>query len=175
MKKQMAIAAAVLMISAGTAYSADTAGQEMQGRGMQKGMQKEMQKGMTAPHHRLGMGYRKNLVNFAEALRSEVATTGKVDKQFAGTAVKEMRDSYEKMRTHHEQMPEDMKARMGEKMKMMENRLSMIGQHLDLLEKEVKADVPDPNKVTMEVRQILKQCEMMKMKDMQKKKRMSGT
>ena len=120
--------------------------------GMQGDMKSPMMRQMMSnPHHKLGMTYMKNVRNFAEALKSEVTSTGKVDKDFATTAVTEMKQSLQQMQKHHEEMQksvsEEMKGKMGEMVKMMDNRLSMTQQHLNSLEKEVKADMPDPKKV----------------------------
>ncbi|GAB7024804.1 hypothetical protein [Geotalea toluenoxydans] len=54
--------------------------------------------------------------------------------------------------------------------KMMDNRFSTSRQHLDLLEKEVNGKNPDPNKVVTEVEQIIKQCEVMKMKGIEQQR-----
>jgi len=59
-------------------------------------------------------------------------------------------------------MPTEMRQQMGEDMEMMENRVSTLQQHVELLEKEVKRERPEPEKVAAEADQILKQCEMMK-------------
>lgn len=157
------------------AFAADQM-KEMRGHGMQS-MSKDgmMQAMMSNPHHKLGMAYKKNLQTFARTLKSDVTSTGKVDKEFAATAVNEMRQNLKQMEMHHREMQDslspEMKEKMGEMVKMMESRFATINQHLDLLEKEVQMENPDPKKVVTEVDQIMKQCEMMKMKAMSRKKK----
>lgn len=123
---------------------------------------------MQNPHHKLAMVYKKNLLNFATTLQSEVNRTGMVDKNFADITVKGMRDSLTQLQKHHDEakggMTEEMRAQKAEMIKKMEERLTVVRGHLDNLEKEVKTDVPDPSKVKMELDQIVKQCKMMKQK-----------
>lgn len=165
----IATGAAVVML-AGQGMAAGQAGG--MGAGGMQGMKQQM---MQSPHVKLAMAYKKNLQNFARALKAEVTATGKVDKQFAEQAVGEMRRSFEQMKKQHDEqmgmMSDEMRQQMGDKMKMMQDRLAMAQQHLDQLEGEVKADAPDPKKVVSEVNQILNQCDMMKMEGMQKKKK----
>jgi len=49
------------------------------------------------------MAYRDTLVTFATALRSEVTRMGKVDKNFAETAVEELKRSVALMKKHHDE------------------------------------------------------------------------
>ncbi|MBT1070323.1 hypothetical protein [Pelotalea chapellei] len=169
------IAVAITMMMACSVFAADKM-KGMQGHGMQ-GDKKDgaMQAMMSNPHHKLGMAYKKNLQNFAKALKSEVTATGKVDKDFAIIAVNEMRQSLKQMENHHKEMQDSMSPEMQERMTdlatMMDSRLNTTNQHLDLLEKEVKADNPDSEKIVAEVDQIMKQCEMMKMKGTNQKKK----
>ena len=169
------IAAVVaLCLSTGTGFAAGQSG--MGTGGMQGGMKSEMKmQMMESPHVQLAMAHKKNLQNFARTLKSQVTETGKVDKQFAEQAVEEMKHSLDRMKKHHEEqmktMSEEMRQQMGEKMKMMEDRFATAEQHLEMLEKEVKADQPDPKKVVAETNQILNQCDMMKMESIQKKKK----
>ena len=168
-----------VVFAAGAAFAADADNQMPRMKSGEKSREKkqEMMKDMMQnPHHKLAMAYKKNLMNFAVALKSDIRATGKVDKDLAETAVKEMRNSLDQVKKHHDEakgtMSEDMKTRQAEMIKMMESRLATVGTHLDNLEKEVKADNPDPNKVRMELDQIVQQCEMMKMKHKQKKQKM---
>lgn len=165
MKPAISIVAAALFM-ASPAFPADDI-KDMPDHGMQDGMKSDMMTPMMSnPHHKLGMAYMKNLQNFAEALKSDIATTGKVDKDLAATAVKEMKKSLDQMQKHHREMQKsmtaEMKSRMADMVKMMDNRFDATRQHLSSLEKEVKAKMPDPKKVTQELEQIGKQCEMMK-------------
>ena len=136
---------------------------------MNGGMMQDM---MQNPHHKLAMVHKKNLLNFAKTFKSEVSRTGKVDKDFAESAVKGMGDNLTQMQKHHNEakssMTEGMKTQKAEMIKMMEDRFDVVDGHLNNLEKEVKADVPDPSKVKLELDQIVKQCNMMKTK-LQKK------
>ncbi|UFS70666.1 hypothetical protein LPW11_00395 [Geomonas sp. RF6] len=126
-----------------------------------------MHRMMEDTHHKLGMAYRQSMEIFAQTLKSEVRRTGKVDKEFAETAVEEMRRSFGLMKKHHDEhkrgIPADVRQQMDEHIKTMEGRLSSLRQHLDLLEKEVKAQTPDPKKVIAEADEVVKGCEMMKM------------
>ena len=165
--------ALVFCLSVGTGFAAGPSGGKGMGMG---GMKSEMkQQMMESPHMKLAMAHKKNLQNFARALKTEVTNSGKVDKQFAEQAVEEMRHSLDRMKKHHDEqmktMSEDMRQQMGEKMKMMEDRFATVQQHLEMLEKEVKAEMPDPKKVVSEANQILNQCDMMKMEGMKKKKK----
>lgn len=156
-----------IALFAGAGVAADT---QMRMKGeMKGGMMQDM---MQNPHHKLAMVYKKNLLNFANTLKSEISRTGKVDKDFAESAVKGMRDSLNQMQKHHNEakgsMAEGMRTQKAEMIKMMEDRFDVVDGHLNNLEKEVKADVPDPSKVKLELDQIVKQCNMMKTK-LQKK------
>ena len=158
-----------IALFAGAGVAADT---QMRMKGETKG---EMMQGMIQnPHHKLAMVHKKNLLNFANTLKSEISRTGKVDKDFAGSAVKGMRDSLTQMQKHHNDakssMAEGMRTQKAEMIKTMEDRFDVIDGHLNNLEKEVKVDVPDPSKVKLELDQIVKQCNMMKTK-LQKKVR----
>lgn len=148
-----------IALFAGAGYAADA---QMRMRGGAKG---DM---MQNPHHKLAMVYKKNLLNFATTLKSEVSRTGTVDKDFADTIIKGMRDSLTQLQKHHDEakgsMTEEMRAQKAEMIKNMENRLTVVRGHLDNLEKEVKNDVPDPSKVKMELDHIVKQCKMIKQK-----------
>ena len=167
----------MVFLLAGQVIAAGQAGGKGMGMGgMQGGMKSEMkQQMMESPHVQLAMAHKKNLQNFARTLKSQVTETGKVDKQFAEQAVEEMRHSLDRMKKHHDEqmktMSEDMRQQMGEKMKMMEDRFATVQQHLEMLEKEVKAEMPDPKKVVSEANQILNQCDMMKMEGMKKKRK----
>ncbi|SNB46904.1 hypothetical protein [Geobacter sp. DSM 9736] len=171
----MLITGAMLITCAGAGAAFGQPGGKGMGRqgGMKDGMMQQM---LNEPHPKLAMAYKRNLVNFAGTLKAHIAKTGKVDRQFAESAVEEMKRSLGQMKTHHDEhmktMSDQMKQQMGEKMKMMDDRIATLQQHLDTLEKEVKAEAPDPKKVTAEVDQILKQCDMMKMdKKSQRKSR----
>ena len=168
--KKLSVVCLALVFSAGAVFAADTRKPGMKGGAM-------MQEMMKNPHHKLAMAYKKNLLNFANTLKADISSTGKFDKNLAETAVKEMRESLDQVKKHHDEakgtMSEDMRARRAEMIKMMEDRMTAVRGHLDNLEKEVKADTPDVTKVRMELDQIVKQCEMMKMKEMHKKRKMS--
>lgn len=173
MRKIILIVAACL-IATFPAFAQDMKMDKMRGQGMQDGMMRGM---MADPHHKLGMAYMQNLRNFARTLKTDITATGKVDKDFAVTAVNEMKQSYKQMMKHHDEMmqsmPEEKKNMMKDMMEMKNNRMKTTEQHLDALEKEVKMENPDPKKVIAEIDQVLKQCEMMR--TMHREQKRSGS
>jgi cytochrome c556 len=126
-----------------------------------KGMQ-GMSGMMEGPHHVLAMAYRDNLATFARALRAQVTQSKSVNLELARPAVAEMRRSFDQMRQHHQahmtMMGDQSKPAMAGTMKGMETHIAALNEHLTALESEVKANSPDPKKVSEHTTEILKQC-----------------
>ena len=175
--ERLVITLSLVAVCAGQAFAAGSPDHKMEALGQSPGGTKGMmQQMMKEPHHKLLMAHKKHLMNLAKTLKTEVAKTGTVEKQFAEGAVEEMKRSLGQMKKHHDEhksmMSKDMLMQMDDHIKMMENRLSVVQQHVDQLDQLVKAESPDPKKVTTELDQILKQCDMMEMH--MKKQKKSG-
>ncbi|GFO59706.1 hypothetical protein GMST_20310 [Geomonas silvestris] len=120
---------------------------------------------MHNPKHLLAMGYHKNLVGFARALERVARQGDTVPRDFARTAVTEMRRSADQMEIYHEEaardLPAELKAQHAAMAKMMADHLTQMRGELAQLEAVTKADRIDSRQVLAHLDPLFKWCAQM--------------
>ena len=126
----------------------------------------EMKQMMQNPQHVLAMAYHKNLVSFAMALKKVAQQGETVPRDFARSAITEMRRSADQMEIYHEAalkgMPADQQAKQAEIAKMMSAHLTEMRAQLAQLEDLAKGDRVDSKEILKHLQIILKGCEGMR-------------
>ena len=127
---------------------------------------------MKSPHHRMMTAYRKGVVDFAAALRDMAADSKMFDRDFARTALTEIKHGAEMMNDIHQKHEATMSAEMRQKMAMMMEKMSKdqtaLKEHIAALDALLQTDAPNLKDVQMHADAIVTQFEMMKMDDKMK-------
>ncbi len=169
MKKQTLIFCAAILLTV-TSGSVVFGQKKMDGSKMtDKTMMAEM---MKSPHHFMMTAYKQSVVNFAAALRDMAADSKKFDRDFARTALTEIKNGAAMMENIHQKHAAMMSAEMRQKMAMMMEKMSKdqtaLKEHIAALETLLQADAPNLKDVQMHAAAIVSQFEMMKMDDKMK-------
>ena len=126
----------------------------------------EMKQMMQNPQHLLAMAYHKNLVSFAMTLKKVAQQGETVPRDFARSAITEMRRSADQMEIYHEAalkgMPADQQAKRAEIAKMMSAHLAEMRAQLAQLDDLAKGDRVDSKEILKHLQIILKGCEGMR-------------
>ena len=163
--KQILIAIAFLAVTVLPSYADDTKAQDMKEAKMQMmkhhpEMMKEM---MRNPHHLLMMAYHNNVMTFGHKLKMVAKQGETVPRDFARTAVAEMKRSVEEMERHRAEamrnMPADVKGHADMK-KMMDQHLVTVKTHLRELETLAGKDRV-PSAEVIKHLEFMQQCEGM--------------
>ena len=167
MKKQTLIFCAAILLTVASGSVIFGQDKKMDKKKMQdKTMMAEM---MKSPHHAMMMAYRQNVVTFAAALRDVAADKQMFDRDFARTALTEIKRGAEMMDGIHQKHQAMMSAEMRQKMVMMMEKMSKdqsaMKEHIVALETLLQSDAPNLKDVQMHAAAIVSQFEKMKMSD----------
>lgn len=125
----------------------------------------EMAKMMQEPHHVLAMSYKKNIENFALALRGQLERDKTVNAEFARAAVSEIRRSWDEMEkhhaAHHQTMSREMQSKMNDKMAAMQSKHAAIGKMIAALEADAQSANADAKQMLADTDALLKHLDMM--------------
>lgn len=124
---------------------------------------------MKSPHHKMMTAYKQNVVNFAAALRYMAAAPKMFDRDFARTALAEIKNGAEMIddihRKHLTTMSAEIRQKVAMMMEMTAQDQTMMKEHIAALETLLQADAPNLNDVQMRAAAIVSQFEKMKMSD----------
>jgi hypothetical protein len=177
MLKMTVLALLALAVTALPGFAAETA-PGMQASGMPPDMNQNMmhqhpdmkhemnpemkQQMMQSPQHLLAMAYHKNLVNFAQALKKVAQQGDTVPRDFARSAVTEMRRSADQMEINHEEavrgMPAELKAKHAEMAQKMAAHLATMRAELAQLDQLSKGDRVDSKELLKHLEALLQGC-----------------
>lgn len=165
MKKQTLILCAAILFVAASGSVIFGQDKKMDKMNMpDKMMMAEM---MKSPHHKMMTAYKQNVVNFAAALRDMAGDPKMFDRDFARTALVEIKNGAAMMDSIHQKHEATMSAEMRQKMAMMMEMMakdqSAMKEHIVALETLLQADAPNLKDVQMHAAAIVSQFEMMKM------------
>lgn len=167
MKRMIRFAFVLAMLSVCTvsAFASDTAvGLKSKMKQMMQENPEIMQELMANPNHRLAMGYRNNLMNFAQVLKKAAQTSTTIPGSFARTAIGEMRRSVDLLEKEHEavlnSIPAEKKALLGEIPKLMHEHLADVHKRLDHLNQLAKEDQVPSKEVLKDLDFILEHCQV---------------
>ena len=128
---------------------------------------------MKSPHHAMMTAYRQNDVNFAAALRDMAAAPKMFDRDFALTALTEIKHGSEMMdsirQKHQAMMSTEMRQKMAMMMEKMSKDQTALKEHIAALEILLQGDAPNLKDIQMHAAAIVSQFEKMKMSDGKKK------
>ncbi len=167
--KKIMLAFTMVTLFALPAFAADAPAHDMKAKKKQMMKQNpELKKEMMKnPHHVLAMAYRMNLVSFGKALKNVAQQGEMVPQDFARTTIDEMKRSSELMEKHHavclQTMSADMKSKMGDMPKMMDEHMANVKTHLGHLDDLAKNEKIDSKDVIKHVDLLFKGCEGMDM------------
>jgi len=120
---------------------------------------------MHNPNHLMAMAYHKNLVNFAMALKRVARQGDPVPRDFARSAITEMRRSAVQLEVYHDEavkgLPPDLRAKHAEMAKGMRTHLVQMNQELVQLETLAKADRIGSQDLLRHLDALLKGCQGM--------------
>ncbi len=157
----MLIAIAVFTVTVMSSFAADVPTPDTTAQRMPPHYGMKMEK---TPSHMLVMAYHKNLLTFANALDKVAHKGDTVPREFARTAVAEMRRSTDELEKYRAEvlhnMPADVKAH-GDMQKMMDEHLVNVKSHLRELEALVKNDRIPSQEVIKQLEFIVKGCQGM--------------
>jgi hypothetical protein len=171
--RRVLIAIAILVVTALPSFAADASGPDPGGncpdkRGaggpMMQHHPEMKQEMMRSPQHLLMMAYHKNVMIFGQAL-AKVARQGEtVPREFARTAIAEMRRSVEELEKYRAEampnMPAGTKER-GEMQRMMDQHLVDVKTHLRQLEELTRSDRIPSQEVLRHLNSIFEGCDRM--------------
>ena len=144
-------------------------GQDNKMDGMKMNDKTMMAEMMKSPHHRMMTAYRQTVVNFAAALRDMTSDSKMFDRDFARTALTEIKRGAEMMDGIHQKHQAMMSAEMRQKMATMMEKMSKdqtaLKEHIAALETLLQSDAPNLKDVQMHAAAIVSQFEKMKMPD----------
>ena len=165
MKKQTLILCAAILFVAASGSVIFGQDKKMDKMNMpDKTMMAEM---MKSPHHAMMTAYKQNVVNFAAALRDMAGDKQMFDRDFARTALTEIKRGAEMMDGIHQKHQAMMRAEMRQKMVMMMEKMSKdqsaMKEHIVALETLLQSDAPNLKDVQMHAAAIVSQFEKMKM------------
>ena len=167
MKKQTLIFCATLLLT--VASGSSIFGQDKKMDTMKMPDQTMMAEMMKSPHHQMMSAYRQTVVNFAAALREMAADSKMFDREFARSALAEIKRGAEMMEGIHQKHEMTMSAEMRPKMRMMMEKMSQeqtaLKEHIAALETLLQTDAPNLINVEMHADAIVSQFEKMKMPD----------
>jgi len=167
MKKQTLILCAAILCVAASGSVIFGQDKKMDKMNMpDKTMMAEM---MKSPHHKMMTAYKQNVVNFAVALRDMAGDSKMFARDFARTALVEIKRGAEMMDGIHQKHQATMSAEMRQKMAMMMEKMSKdqtaMKEHIAALETLLQADAPNLKDIQMHTAAIASQFEKMKMSD----------
>ena len=164
MKKQILIFCAAILLT--VTFGSVIFGQDKKTDKMNmpdKAMMSEM---MKSPHHKMMTAYKQNVVNFAAALRDMAGDKQMFDRDFALTALVEIKNGAAMMDSIHQKHEAMMSAEMPQKMAMMMEKMSKdqtkLKEHITALETLLQSETPNLKEVQMHAAAIVSQFEMMK-------------
>ena len=165
MKKQTLIFCAAILMT--VASGSVIFGQDKKMDGMKMADKTMMAEMMKSPHHQMMTAYRQTVVNFAATLRGMAADSKMFDRDFARTALTEIKRGSEMMEGVHQKHQATMSAEMRQKMATMMEKMSKnqtaLKEHIAALETLLQMDAPNLKDVQMHSAAIVTQFEMMKM------------
>ncbi len=122
---------------------------------------------MKSPHHKMMEAYKQNVVNFAAALRDMAGDKQMFDRDFARTALVEIKNGAAMIDSIHQKHEATMSAEMRQKMAMMMEKMSKdqtaLKENVAALETLLQADAPNLNDIQMHAAAIITQFEKMEM------------
>ncbi len=165
MKKQILIFCAAILLT--VAFGSVIFGQDKKMNPMKMTDKTMMAEMMKSPHHQMMTAYRQSVVNFAAALRDMAADSKMFDRDFARTALTEIKRGAEMMDGIHQKHEATMSAEMRQKMAMMMGEMSKdqtaLKEHIAALDALLQNDAPNLTDVQMHAAAIVSQFEMMRM------------
>ena len=167
MKKQTLILCAAILFVAASGSVIFGQDKKMDKMNMpDKTMMAEM---MKSPHHKMMEAYKQNVVNFAAALRDMAGDKQMFDRDFARTALVEIKNGAAMIDSIHQKHEATMSAEMRQKMAMMMEKMSKdqtaLNEHIAALETLLQSETPNLKDVQMHAAAIVTQFEKMKMSD----------
>ena len=165
MKKQTLIFCAAILCVA--AFGSVIFGQDKKMDKMMMPDKMMMAEMMKSPHHQMMTAYKQNVVNFAAALRDMAGDSKMFDRDFALTALVEIKNGATMMDGIHQKHEAAMSAEMRQKMAMMMEKMSKdqraLKEHIAALETLLQNDAPNLKDVQTHAAAIVSQFEKMKM------------
>ena len=156
-------AAILLTVASGSVVFA----QDKKMDGMKSPDKTMMAEMMKSPHHQMMTAYRQTVVNFAAALRDMTADAKMFDRDFARTALTEIKRGVEMMDGVHQKHQATMSTEKRQKMAIMMEKMSKdqmaLKEHIAALEALLQSEAPNLKDVEMHAAAIVSQLENMKM------------
>ena len=162
---RLIIAIAIFALAGLPSLGMQAQADESPGMGQMAHKNPEMMKQMTSnPHHMLAMAYHDNLMNFSHQLMKMAKQGETVPREFARTAVAEMRRSVDAIEKHHAEAMHSMhgmKEPPGDMHKKMEQHMASVKGHIRDLEELTKKDRIASQDVLKHLNAMIEECEGM--------------
>jgi hypothetical protein len=156
---QVLIAIAILAVTVMPSWAADAPNPDKKGPMKQTLQQPAGMRRGVIPQHLLMMAYHKNLMTFAHALDRVARQADTVPREFALTAIAEMRRSLDEMEKYRAAVVESAPAKVhGDMQKMMQEHLVKVKMHLRELEGLAKSDRIQSQEVIKHLQFIIEGC-----------------
>jgi hypothetical protein len=162
---RLIVAIAIFAVAGLQSFGMQAQADETPGMGQMAHKNPEMMKQMSGnPHHMLAMAYHDNLMTFSHQLMKMAKQGETVPREFARTAVAEMRRSVDEIEKHHAEAMrsmQGMKEQPGDMRKKMEQHMASVKGHLRDLEELTKKDRIASQDVLKHLNAMMEECEGM--------------